>query len=114
MDCVKTESMLSYKSWNDATLCYQNWQSCASCRPVAHIDGLYWDNLNFRIRTLTQAKHMLHSFDRGRVMEARIRAETMTAVKAGFKYIMLNAGITQKQYDAVRAYLMALEPEDIL
>ncbi len=29
--------------WNDATGCYQNWQSCSSCHPDGSTDGLVWD-----------------------------------------------------------------------
>jgi len=30
-------------SFNDATVCYQKWQSCASCHPDGRTDGLTWD-----------------------------------------------------------------------
>jgi len=29
--------------FNDATVCFQNWQSCASCHPDGTTDGLTWD-----------------------------------------------------------------------
>lgn len=29
--------------FNDATVCYQKWQSCASCHPDGRADGLTWD-----------------------------------------------------------------------
>jgi len=32
--------------FNDATLCVEQWQSCASCHPDARTDGLNWDLLN--------------------------------------------------------------------
>ena len=33
--------------FNDAQLCFQGWQSCASCHPAdARADGLNWDLLN--------------------------------------------------------------------
>ena len=32
--------------FHDATLCYQQWQSCASCHPDGRADGLNWDLLN--------------------------------------------------------------------
>lgn len=31
--------------WYDATKCYQQWLSCASCHPDARNDGLNWDEL---------------------------------------------------------------------
>jgi DNA-binding beta-propeller fold protein YncE len=33
-------------AWNDATLCFQSWQSCASCHPDMRMDGYNWDLLN--------------------------------------------------------------------
>ena len=32
--------------FNDASLCLQSWQSCASCHPDARTDALNWDLLN--------------------------------------------------------------------
>ncbi len=108
----ETTERLGEKLWNDATLCYQNWQSCASCHPDARVDGLNWDNLNDGIGTPKQAKSMLYTFERGRVMATGIRPDAMTAVRAGFKYILFNAGATDEQYNAIADYLKALEPVD--
>ncbi|NQT91693.1 MAG: hypothetical protein HQ559_02950, partial [Lentisphaerae bacterium] len=32
--------------FNDADMCFQKWQSCASCHPDVRTDGLNWDLLN--------------------------------------------------------------------
>ncbi|MGL6225547.1 MAG: M56 family metallopeptidase [Thermoguttaceae bacterium] len=37
---------LGEKYFNDATLCLENWLSCASCHPDGRTDGLAWDLLN--------------------------------------------------------------------
>ncbi len=46
--------------WNDASICYQNWQSCASCHPDARSGGFNWDELGDGIGTSKQTKSMLY------------------------------------------------------
>ena len=41
-----TQQRLGELLFHDATICYQQWQSCASCHPDGRIDGLNWDLLN--------------------------------------------------------------------
>lgn len=96
--------------WNDATLCYGMWQSCASCHPDARADGLNWDNMNDGIGVNKQARSMIDTFARGRVMATGIRPNAETAVKAGMKYIMFNNGITDEQFEQINAYLKSLMP----
>ena len=48
--------------WNDATMCFQGWQSCASCHSSdARVDGLNWDLLNDGIGNPKNSKSMLLS-----------------------------------------------------
>ncbi|GHT44540.1 hypothetical protein FACS189454_02270 [Planctomycetales bacterium] len=47
--------------WNDATLCFQKWQSCASCHPDARMDGYNWDLLNDDLGNPKNAKSLLYS-----------------------------------------------------
>ncbi|WP_165445274.1 c-type cytochrome [Bacilliculturomica massiliensis] len=106
-DDVRTGERL----WNDATIGYQQWQSCASCHPDARVDGLNWDNLNDGIGTPKQARSMLYTFKRGRVMATGIRANAKVAVRAGLKYIMFNANYPEEGLLKIDAYLQSLEPE---
>lgn len=46
--------------WNDASICYQNWQSCASCHPDARSGGFNWDELGDGIGTMKQTKSMIY------------------------------------------------------
>lgn len=46
--------------WNDATICYQNWQSCASCHPEARSGGFNWDELGDGVGTMKQTKSMVY------------------------------------------------------
>ncbi len=96
--------------WNDATICYQNWQSCASCHPDARVDGFNWDNLNDGVGTMKQAKSMMITHRTPPVMVTGIRADADTAVAAGMKYILFNAS-TSGVIEPISAYLKALVPE---
>lgn len=97
--------------WNDATIGFQNWQSCASCHPDARADALNWDNLNDGIGTPKQARTMLDTFRRGRVMATGIRANASVAVRAGLKYIMFNGNFSEENFQKLDAYVQSLEPE---
>lgn len=47
--------------WYDSTICYQNWQSCASCHPDARSGGFNWDELGDGMGTMKQTKSMLYT-----------------------------------------------------
>ncbi|MGZ5566438.1 MAG: cell surface protein, partial [Limisphaerales bacterium] len=47
-------------NFNDASICFQGWQSCASCHSSdARVDGLNWDNLNDGIGNPKNVKSLL-------------------------------------------------------
>lgn len=46
--------------FNDATICFQQWQSCASCHPGGgRLDGLNWDLVNDGIGNPKNTKSLL-------------------------------------------------------
>lgn len=96
--------------WYDSSICYQNWQSCASCHPDGRADGFNWDNLNDGVGVSKQAKSMLYSLRTPPVMVTGIRPDGETAIAAGLKYICFNAD-TQGIVEGITAYLMAMLPE---
>ncbi len=98
--------------WNDASICYQEWLTCASCHPDARTDALNWDNLNDGIGTPKQARSMLYTFDRGHVMATGIRQSAGIAVEAGVKYILFNAGMSDEEKKQLDAYVRSLEPAE--
>ena len=57
-------------NFHDADICFQQWQSCASCHPDARIDGLNWDLLNDDIGTPKNVKSMLLSYKTPPAMSA--------------------------------------------
>ncbi|MBE0655322.1 MAG: c-type cytochrome [Bacteroidales bacterium] len=105
MDDVRQGEML----FNDASLCFQNWQSCASCHPDVRADGLNWDLLNDGAGNPKNTKSLLLSMQTPPVMISGIRDRAETAVRTGFKYIQFNLP-TEKHTTAIDAYLRALKP----
>jgi YVTN family beta-propeller protein len=73
--------------FNDASLCFQKWQSCASCHPDARVDGLNWDLLNDGIGNPKNVKSMYMSHKTPPGMSTAVRADAETAVRAGIRYI---------------------------
>lgn len=96
--------------FNDATLCFQSWQSCASCHSYdARVDGLNWDLLNDGIGNPKNAKSLLWSHRSPPAMSTGIRDTADVAVRAGIRYILF-ATPPADVAPAIDAYLKSLEP----
>ena len=95
--------------FNDASLCFQQWQSCASCHPDARADGLNWDLLNDGIGNPKNVKSMLLSHKTPPVMCTGIRPNAETAVRAGIKYIQF-AVRPDEDAQAIDEYLKNMAP----
>jgi YVTN family beta-propeller protein len=95
--------------YNDATLCLQQWQSCASCHPDARADGLNWDLLNDGFGNPKNTKSHLASIATPPAMATGIRANAQVAVRAGLRYIQF-VNRDESFAVAIDAYLTALEP----
>ena len=54
--------------FNDATICFQQWQSCESCHPDARVDGLNWDLMNDGLGNPKNSRSMLLVHEAGPVM----------------------------------------------
>ena len=96
--------------FHDANLCFQNWQSCASCHPGgARMDGLNWDLLNDGIGNPKNTKSLLLSHVTPPAMITGIRPDAETAVRAGIQYIQF---VVRPDEDAAAldAYLKSLQP----
>jgi len=96
--------------FNDATLCYQQWQSCASCHPDTRSDGTNWDLLNDGIGNPKQSRSMLYTHRTSPVMITGVREAAEIAVEKGFTMIQFHA-VTPFYLDTVNAYIKSLEPE---
>lgn len=75
--------------FNDATICFQGWQTCASCHSYdARVDGLNWDLLNDGIGNPKNSKSLLLSHRTPPAMSMGVRDTAETAVRAGIRHIL--------------------------
>lgn len=96
--------------FNDASLCFQNWQSCASCHSDdGRVDGLNWDLLNDGIGNPKNVKSLLLSHETPPAMALGVRAHAELAVRAGIRYIQF-AVRPEEDALALDAYLKSLKP----
>ncbi|MDR1336357.1 MAG: hypothetical protein LBK22_05975, partial [Tannerella sp.] len=93
----------------DASICYQGWQSCASCHPDGRADGLNWDQRNDGLGNPKNTKSLLFSHVTPPAMITGIRKDAETAVRNG---ILHTLGTRQPELLAadMDAYLRQLRP----
>ncbi|MCC8170565.1 MAG: YVTN family beta-propeller repeat-containing protein [Parabacteroides sp.] len=98
------------KYFNDASHCFQNWQSCNGCHPGdARTDGMNWDLMNDGVGNSKNCKSLLFSHVTPPSMISGIRASAEVAVRAGYNFIQF-FDITEEDAKCVDAYLMSLRP----
>ena len=95
--------------FNDATICYQHWQSCASCHPDGRVDGLNWDLLNDGQGNPKSTKSMLLSHRTPPAMAEGVRTTAELAVRSGLSHILF-AQRPEEEAAAIDVYLKSLEP----
>ena len=96
--------------FHDARICFQGWQSCASCHPgQARVDALNWDLLNDGIGNPKNNKSLLLSHRTPPAMSTGARETAETAVRAGIQHILFTVQPPEVP-TAIDAYLKALEP----
>ncbi len=96
--------------FNDASHCFQQWQSCNGCHPNdARTDGLNWDLLNDGIGNPKNCKSMLLAHETPPAMVTGIRPTAKVAVRAGFRHIQF-AQVDEADARAVDKYLLSLKP----
>jgi len=101
---------LGEKVFNDASHCYQNWQSCNGCHPgEARTDGMNWDLMNDGIGNPKNCKSLLLSHATPPSMISGIRPSAEYAVRAGFKFIQFS-DLHPDLAESVDAYLKSLKP----
>ena len=95
--------------FNDGAICFQGWQSCATCHPDARTDGLNWDLLNDGMGNPKNTKSMLLAHKTPPAMSLGIRDTAETAVRSGIKFIQF---VVRPEEDAVAIdeYLKSLRP----
>jgi YVTN family beta-propeller protein len=104
------EIRLGEMYFNDATYCFQGWQSCNGCHPdEARTDGLNWDLLNDGMGNPKNCKSMLLAHETAPSMITGIRPSAEIAVRKGFTHIQFTQ-IEESHAAAVDSYLKSLVP----
>jgi cytochrome c peroxidase len=104
-----TEARRGDMFFHDATLCFQRWQSCATCHPDARADALNWDLMNDGYGNPKNTKSMLLTHRTPPAMSESVRENAEQAVRAGFRSILF-LQCSESDAQAVDAYLKSLEP----
>ena len=96
--------------FNDASLCFQKWQTCSTCHPDVRTDAVNWDLLNDGIGNAKSTKSLIYSHVTAPSMITGIRPMAEVAVRAGIRYIQF-AVPTEEKALALDAYLKSLDTE---
>lgn len=97
------------RAFNDATFCYQNWQSCNGCHPgEGRMDAMNWDLLNDGIGNPKNCKSLLYSHFTPPNMISGIRPNAEVAVRAGFIHIQF-CNIEEEISNCVDEYVKSLQ-----
>jgi YVTN family beta-propeller protein len=109
----KTEMTIRRKGqmlFNSAEICFQNWQSCASCHPSdARSDALNWDLLNDGLGNPKNTKSLLLAHKTPPAMITGVRDNAEAAVRAGITHIHF-AVRPEQEAVAIDEYLKSLKP----
>ena len=96
--------------FHDARICFQGWQSCASCHPGdARVDALNWDLLNDGIGNPKNNKSLLLVHQTPPAMSTGVRESAEAAVRAGIRHILFTVQLPEVG-DTLDAYLKSLKP----
>jgi YVTN family beta-propeller protein len=94
--------------FNDATICYQQWQSCASCHPDGRADALTWDLMNDGVGNPKNTKSMLLAHQTPPAMAEGVRSGAEEAVRSGLVNILFSDRL-EEEAAAMDAYLKSLQ-----
>ena len=96
--------------FNDASLSYQNWNSCTSCHTGdARASALNWDLLNDGVANPKNIRSLLLSHKTPPAMITGVRPDAEAAVRSGIRYVQF-ADTTERKAQAIDAYLKSLKP----
>lgn len=95
--------------FNDATICFQHWQSCASCHPDSRVDALNWDLMNDGLGNPKNVRSMLLAHRTPPAMSTGVRPDAEAGVRAGITHILF-AVRPEEEAAAIDEYLKSLRP----
>lgn len=105
-----TSARIGESHFNDATLCFQGWQSCSSCHSHdARVDGLNWDNLNDGMGNPKSAKSLLYAHSTSPSMWLGVRSNAYVAVRAGIRNSLFTVQPPEVA-EALDDYFKSLQP----
>jgi len=109
VDLAKDKVRRGEMLWNDGSMCFQQWQSCASCHPDGRSDSLNWDLLNDGTGNPKQTKNMLYSHLTSPTMVTGIRPDMKNCNRKGLTHIQF---VVRPEEDAacIDAYVESLKP----
>jgi YVTN family beta-propeller protein len=106
---VLTQQRRGQMLFDDATICYQSWQSCASCHPDARADALNWDLMNDGVGNAKNSKSMVLAHVTPPAMSKGVRETAEQAVRSGISHILF-AQRPEEEAAAIDEYLKSLKP----
>ena len=96
--------------FNDASLCFQHWHSCASCHPGgARVYALNWDLLNDGLGNPKNTKTLLFAHRTPPAMITGVRDNAEMAVRSGIRHILF-AVRPEEEVISIDEYLKSLKP----
>ena len=95
--------------FNDGIICYQHWQSCATCHPDGRADGLNWDLQNDGVGNPKNTRSMLLAHRTPPAMSTGVRPTAEAAVRSGIEHILF-AKRPEAEARAIDEYLKSLRP----
>jgi YVTN family beta-propeller protein len=105
-----TGESLGESLFNDGSISFQGWMSCASCHgPNGRVDGLNWDLLNDGIGDPINVKSLLLAHRTPPSMSHAVRENAEAAVRAGIEHILF-AQRPESEAAAIDEYLKGLKP----
>ena len=105
-----TAARLGELYFHDARICFQGWQSCASCHPGdARVDALNWDLPNDGLGNPKNTKSLLLAHKTPPVMSLGERETAEAAVRIGLQRILFMIQ-PAKVASAMDAYLKSRKP----
>lgn len=104
---VLTSERRGERNWHDANLCFQTWQSCASCHPDARMDAYNWDLMNDGMGNPKNTKSLLNCHKTPPAMWHGVRISSAYAIMTGYRHILFLER-TQEELDDTEAYIVGL------
>lgn len=96
--------------FHSASICFQGWQSCASCHPGdGRADALNWDLLNDGLGNPKNSRSLLLTHRMQPSMSMGVRPTAEAAVRAGIQHILFTAQ-PEAVAESIDEYLKSLEP----